>query len=101
MINSQDAGGGGDADTDGIDDLIDGDPTARGNGNSGTTTPLAGLECFEPVFDRSVDRALFVWRDCPGGQWNVRLTNGGDVDGVNASGNITTSAALAVLVSLA
>ena len=92
MINSQDAGGGGDADTDGIDDLIDGDPTARGNGNSGTTTPLAGLECFEPVFDRSVDRALFVWRDCPGGQWNVRLTNGGDVDGVNASGNITTSA---------
>ena len=89
-LNSLDVGGGFDIDADGIDDLIDTDTVNLGNGGF-TQIPLAGIECFEPAFDRSTERGLFVWRDCPSGQWNVRLTNGGIAGGVSASGDISTS----------
>ena len=91
QLNSLDVGGGNDVDRDGIDDLIDADTLNVGNGGT-KRLPIAGIECFEPAFDNASDRGLFVWRDCPGGQWNVRLTNGGGVGSVAASGNITTSA---------
>lgn len=48
--------------------------------------------CSEPNFDKATEQAVFLWKDCPTGQWNVRLTGGGDSDVVMASGNISSTA---------
>jgi len=45
--------------------------------------------CGEPVFNRATDQGLFLWRDCPTNNWNVRLTAGG-ISGTVATGTITS-----------
>ena len=87
-LNSGDIGGGIDMDQDGIDDLIDANPNQAG---SGPSTP-SDDSCFEPAYDRATEQAIFLWKDCPTGQWHVRLTGGGDASGVIADGSIRSNA---------
>lgn len=78
-IDAGDIGGGTDADNDGIDDLVDGNPNQPGNGSG----PTGGTSdaCGEPLYSGSADRALFLWKDCSSGgsasSWNVRVSSGG------------------------
>jgi hypothetical protein len=83
FLSSADTNGGVDADSDGIDDLIDSDPF-----NPGSTSGSEQVFCGEPVFDRASDVALYLWRDCSNGDWFVRVS-GGDASGALVyTGNI-------------
>ena len=50
--------------------------------------PVSNNVCFEPAFDRTTEQGVFLWQDCPTGQWQMRVTNGGDPAGVIAQGSI-------------
>jgi len=52
----------------------------------------ADTACFEPVFDSATEQGVFLWRDCPTGQWQVRISNGGiPTVGTRAIGNVSSS----------
>jgi len=85
-INGDDVNGGVDNDADGIDDLIDLDPTTPGS-----AAPAASDDsCDEPVIDRASERGLFLWRDCPTGLWTLKLVGGGDSNRVLGEGEFTS-----------
>lgn len=44
--------------------------------------------CGAPGFAPGTDKAVFLWKDCPTGQWSMRVTAGGDADGVVYTGRI-------------
>jgi len=51
------------------------------SGSSNSATTLAGInsepgECGAPLYDTSVDQAIFLWQDCATGDWVVRLSAG-------------------------
>ncbi|MCG8426019.1 MAG: hypothetical protein MI754_01525, partial [Chromatiales bacterium] len=47
--------------------------------------PGAITTCGQPTIDRSVERGVFLWQDCPSNNWHMRVTAGGgprvDYDG--------------------
>jgi len=47
-----------------------------------------GSACGAPAIDASVDKALFVWKDCGTDLWHFRATAGGDT-GIQHEGTIT------------
>lgn len=85
-INTADTNGGVDLDADGIDDLIDADPSNPGS----TLPPALDDSCNAPVIDRATDRGLYLWRDCPSGLWMTQLVAGGDPNRVLAEGNFNS-----------
>lgn len=85
-INSGDVNGGSDNDADGIDDLIDADPLQPGS----TIPPILDDSCNEPVIDKTSDRGLFLWRDCPSDTWVAKLAGGGDASRVLAEGEFAS-----------
>ena len=72
-----------DSDGDGIGDNNDPFPNDPNNGNSGND-----LSCSEPDYDQTIEQAIFMWQDCSTGEWQLRLTNGGDAQGIIAQGSI-------------
>ena len=87
-LSDADNNGGVDVDRDGIDDLIDTNPNGPGSG-----APLAAdVICNQPNFDRSTERAVFVWKDCNSGKVFFRLTGGGVSNSATASGQVFSSA---------
>ena len=88
MLGNADTNGGIDIDSDGIDDLIDGNTSQPG---SGPTTP-GNVSCGEPAINRATEQAVFLWKNCNTGQWDLRLTAGGNAAGVSATGRIFSSA---------
>ncbi|BFM08448.1 ASPIC/UnbV domain-containing protein [Halioxenophilus aromaticivorans] len=51
--------------------------------------------CYEPVFDRFTEAGVFLWDTCDGsGEWRMRVTGGGNADGVFYEGNIEATQAL-------
>ena len=84
-LNSADTGGGVDNDLDGIDDLIDRDPSLRGNDEA----PTVEASCGEPVFNRATEQGIFLWRDCPTDNWMFTLSAGG-VSGTIARGSVAS-----------
>ena len=87
-LSSADTGGGVDRDSDGIDDLIDGNTSAPG---SGPGSP-GSVSCGEPSINRAVEQAVFIWKNCSTGKWDVRLSAGGNTGGVRAIGRVYSSA---------
>ncbi len=47
-------------------------------------------ECGEPAYDLATEQGIFLWKDCVTGQWEVRLSGGGDPGGVFAGGKVTS-----------
>lgn len=47
------------------------DPRSAGACNGGGTPPPTAGDCGPPVTDSSVDRGLFVWKDCAGDDWHM------------------------------
>lgn len=47
--------------------------------------------CGAPNYDKSTEKALFVWKDCQSGDWFVRNTAGGDPAGVFFEGRVFTN----------
>ncbi len=47
--------------------------------------------CGAPSIDASNDRAVFLWRDCPTGEWRFKATAGGGV--VNYKGSVSSGSA--------
>ena len=90
MLSSADQGGGVDVDADGIDDLFDANTSQAGMGP--TVTPPGGESCDEPSFDNTTEQAVFLWKNCSSGKWELRLSGGGDSSGVIAAGKIISSA---------
>jgi len=95
-INGSDIGGGIDIDADGIDDLIDANTLAPGNGTAPPPPPpppppATDDSCGEPIFDRFTDQGFFLWRDCPTNNWTVRLSAGGAAVRTVAEGSIASS----------
>lgn len=76
-IDAGDAGGGTDADDDGLDDLIDGYRAGFGNQPPTPTDPL----CGEPAYDPATEPGIYLWQDCQAvattAQWRVRIVAGG------------------------
>ena len=87
-LSAADNNGGVDADRDGIDDLVDNNPNEPGNGSPPAPTDIF---CDEPDYDRSTERAVFVWKNCTNGKWSLRLTGGGLSDAATASGQVFSS----------
>lgn len=52
--------------------IIDATATATINDPGTAINP-----CGEPDIDRSSEAGVFLWRDCPGGGWQMRVTAGG------------------------
>ena len=90
MLSDADQGGGVDADADGIDDLIDANPSQPGTGP--TVTPPGNESCGEPSYDKTTEQGIFLWENCATGNWQVHLSGGGDASGVIAAGKILSSA---------
>ena len=71
------------------DDLSEGTETFRvtlsnpSNAVLGTTFGTGTIldneisACGAPTYDKATERAVFLWKDCPGGTWRVRVTGGG------------------------
>ncbi|MGC1507012.1 Calx-beta domain-containing protein [Ketobacter sp.] len=84
------------------DSLGEGDESFTFNLNNPVNATLATLSatatiiddelnaCGAPVYDPSVEKALFVWRDCDTGEWYVRASAGGDPAGVFYEGQFTS-----------
>lgn len=51
--------------------------------------------CGTPAYDPSSDKAMFVWNDCDTGEWFVRVSAGGDPNGVFYQGQVTSSGGFA------
>lgn len=47
--------------------------------------------CGPPPLDSTVDKGVFLWRDCPSGEWRMKTASGGTA--IVYSGTITSSAA--------
>ncbi|HWJ05392.1 MAG TPA: CRTAC1 family protein [Steroidobacteraceae bacterium] len=48
-------------------------------------------QCGKPTFSAGAEAAIFIWRDCPSGEWRMKTTAGGG--SVVYSGSITSAAA--------
>ncbi|MEM1230028.1 MAG: FG-GAP-like repeat-containing protein [Pseudomonadota bacterium] len=93
-LSVADSGGGTDADADGIDDLVDGNPGAFGTG-----APGAAVFCGAPAISNAADRATFLWRDCGGTeQWRLRVTGGSTPDRIDFIGRIDVAGGVGGLV---
>ena len=49
-------------------------------------------ECGEPTYDSATEQGIFLWKDCITGQWEVRLSAGGDAGGAIINGSVTSTA---------
>lgn len=49
---------------------------------------FAAVACGEPDWDRSVDTGTFLWRSCDTGDWQVRMSSGGQSSAVTYSGSV-------------
>lgn len=61
---------------------------------NGTITPVIIVPpppsaCGAPVYDKAVDRAIFLWKDCSTGQWRMVMTSGGST--LSTSGSVVAS----------
>jgi hypothetical protein len=45
--------------------------------------------CGAPPLDGKVDRGVFIWRDCPTGEWRMKMAAGGAI--LNYSGQVTST----------
>ena len=89
MLSAADTNGGTDIDKDGIDDLIDGNTSIPG---SGPTPPNPdGNSCGEPSYDNATEQGVFLWEDCTTGNWQMRLSGGGNASGVIAAGKVISA----------
>jgi len=62
-----------------------------GGGGGGTGTEA----CFEPAYDRTSEKGVFIWKACDGTEaWKMRVTAGGDSAGVDYSGTIDSAGGL-------
>jgi hypothetical protein len=50
-------------------------------------------QCGKPVLNPAVDRGVFIWRDCPSGEWRMKTAAGGSSTSIIYSGSITSTAA--------
>jgi hypothetical protein len=48
-------------------------------------------QCGQPSFDGARDAALFIWQDCPTGEWRMKVTSAGAT--INYQGTVTSTAA--------
>jgi hypothetical protein len=48
-------------------------------------------QCGQPSFDGSRDAAVFIWQDCPTGEWRMKVTSAGTT--INYKGTVTSTAA--------
>ena len=87
-LSSADTGGGVDRDSDGIDDLIDGNTSAPGSGPSNP----GSVSCGEPTINRATESGLFLWKNCSTGKWDAYVSGGGNAGGVRATGRVFSSA---------
>ncbi|BFM05559.1 Calx-beta domain-containing protein [Halioxenophilus aromaticivorans] len=51
------------------------------------------VECGDPAVDRFSEQGIFLWKNFDTGVWSVYVSAGGDPDGVDYSGTISSSAA--------
>lgn len=80
-LSAADTGGGVDADTDGIDDLIDRNPGAPGSGGPDDS-------CGDPGILGSSTQGTYLWRDCSSGVWSLRVVGGGTPTALTYTGTI-------------
>jgi len=69
--------------------LVDADATV-------TVTDDEASPCGAPTYDRAIDNAVFVWKDCGTDQWHARMTAGGIQ--TQWVGNVTATAAFTSVV---
>jgi len=52
--------------------------------------------CGKPAYSTAVDRAVFIWRDCPDGPWHIRYTGGYDY--IKYIGNVSSTQPFASII---
>jgi len=62
--------------------------------------PVVGDDCGEPVFDSSLDLAIFLWRDCVTDQWSLRAMSGGEPSTQTFAGSILADQAFTTVVGI-
>jgi len=63
----------------------------------GFDPPQAGDECGAPLFHPSLDKALFVYKDCNSGIWSVRSSAGGSTAGLRFKGTVAAEGTFGVV----
>ncbi|MVF13315.1 hypothetical protein FT643_14325 [Ketobacter sp. MCCC 1A13808] len=64
--------------------------TIQDNDSSGLSD-----SCFEPAYDSQTEKGVYIWELCDGsGEWRMRVTGGGDANGVVYTGYIESSGGL-------
>jgi hypothetical protein len=48
-------------------------------------------QCGQPAIDGAKDAAVFIWQDCPSGEWRMKVTSANAT--INYQGTVTSSAA--------
>ena len=58
----------------------------------------ASVFCNEPTIDASVDQGTFLWKDCTTDEWSMRVTGGGNSNGLTYTGEIAIPGGLTTLI---